>query len=94
MSDNINTTEHQNRFTPLREQGSESSDKDNEALSLGILRGGSASAASSSRGSMRRDPISLTLEFLLLLDRLELDKGKQARLMDSPLLGSSESLPA
>jgi len=82
-----NTVEHQNRFAPLRQQGSESGDRDSEALNSGILRGGSASEASSSRGSRGRDPIPLTLEIVLLLDRLEHDKGKQARLLTEHLTG-------
>ena len=43
------------------------------------------SAASSSRGSRGRDLIPLTPEFLLLMDRLEPDKGKQARLITEHL---------
>jgi hypothetical protein len=54
-------------------------------LNSGILRGGSASVALSSRGSRGRDPIPLTPEILLLLDRLEPDKGKQARLLTEHL---------
>ena len=46
---------------------------------------GSASVASSSRGSKGRDPIPITAEILLLLDRLELDKEKQARLLTEHL---------
>ena len=41
--------------------------------------------ASSSRGSRGRDPIPLTSEIVQLLDRLELDKGKQARLLTEHL---------
>jgi len=62
-----------------------SGDQGSEALSSGIIRGGSASAASSSRGSRGRDLIPLTPEIPLLLDRLEPDKGKQARLLAEPL---------
>ena len=56
-------------------------------LTSGILRGGSTSVASSSRGSIGREPIPLTPEILLLLDRLEPDKGKQARLLTEHLRG-------
>ncbi len=42
-------------------------------------------ATSSLRGSRGRDPIPLTPEILLLLDRLEPDKGKQARLLTEHL---------
>jgi hypothetical protein len=73
---NPNIMEHTNTFAPLRQQGSESGDRGNEALSLGILRGGSTSATSSSKGNRDREPIPLTSEILLLLDRLEPDKGK------------------
>jgi hypothetical protein len=55
-------------------------------ISSGILRGGSSSA-SSSRGSRGREPIPLTPEILQLLDRIELDKGKQARLLTEHLTG-------
>jgi hypothetical protein len=80
-----NLVEYQKRFAPLKQHGANSRDQDSEALSSGILRGGSASAASSSRGSRGRDPIPLTPEILLLLDRLEPDKGKQARLLTEHL---------
>jgi hypothetical protein len=45
-----NSVEHPNRFAPFRQQGANSGDQGNEALSSGILRGGSKSA-SSLRGS-------------------------------------------
>jgi hypothetical protein len=54
-------------------------------MSSGILRGGSSSAASSSKGSRGRDPIPFTPEILLLLDRLEPDKAKQVRLLTEHL---------
>ena len=44
-------------------------------------------AASNSRGNRGRDPIPLTPEILLLLDQLEPDKGKQARLLTEHLTG-------
>jgi hypothetical protein len=76
-----NIEEHQNRFTPLRQQGSGSGERGSLDLSSGIPRGGASSAASSSKGSRGREPIPLTPEILLLLDRLEPDKGKQALLL-------------
>jgi len=82
-----NPVELQNRFAPLSQQGANSGDQGSEALSSGILRGGPPSAASSSRGSRGRDPISLTPEIVLLLNRLEPDKGKQARLLTEHLTG-------
>ena len=85
--DNRNLFEHQNRFAPLRQHGSESSEQGSEALSSGMLRGGSASVASSSRGRRGREPTPLLPEILLLLDRLEPDKGKQARLLTEHLTG-------
>jgi hypothetical protein len=39
LSANINTTEHKNRFAPVREQGNESGDRGYEALSSRILKG-------------------------------------------------------
>ena len=52
-------------------------------------RRGAASVASSSRGTRGRDPIPLTSEILHLLDRLEPDKGKQARLLTEHLTRQS-----
>ena len=66
--------------------GANSGEQGSLNLSYGILRGGSTSA-SSSRGSKGREPIPLTPEILLLLDRLEPDKGKQARLLAEHLTG-------
>ena len=43
--DDINLFEHQNRFAPLRQQGSESGDQGSVDITSGILRGGSASVA-------------------------------------------------
>jgi septal ring factor EnvC (AmiA/AmiB activator) len=79
-----NSVEHQNRFAPLRQQGANSREQGSLNLSSSILRGGSSSA-SSSRRSRGRDPIPLTPEILQLLDRLEPDKGKQARLLTEHL---------
>jgi hypothetical protein len=80
-----NSVEHQNKFAPLRQQGANSGDIVSEDLTSKILIGGSASVALSSRGSRGRDPIPLAPEILLLLDRLEPDKGKQARLLTEHL---------
>jgi len=76
MLDNIYPAKHQNRYAPLIEQGNESGGRVKEALSSGILRGGSSSVASSSNGSRGMEPIPLTPEILLLLNRLEPYKGK------------------
>jgi len=46
-TDNPNTEEQQNRFAPLRQQGSESGVRGSLDLSSGILRGGASSVASS-----------------------------------------------
>jgi len=75
------------RFAPLRQQGANSGEQGILNLSSGILRGGSSSTASSSRGSRGRNPIPLTPEIFLLPDRLEPDKGKQARLLTEHLTG-------
>ena len=87
MSDNIYPAKYQNIYAPLRQHGNESGDKGSEAMSSGILRGGSCSAASSSKGSRSKDPIPLTPEIFSLLDRLEPDKGNQARLLTEHLTG-------
>jgi hypothetical protein len=87
-SANPNIEEHQNRFAPLRHKGSGSGERGTLDLSSGILRGGGASSsASSSKGSKGREPIPLTPEILLLLDRFEPDKGKQAHLLTEHLIG-------
>jgi hypothetical protein len=57
-----------------------------------MLRGGSASVASSSRESIGRKPIPITPEILLLMDRIKPDKGKQARLITEHLT-SQRTLP-
>jgi hypothetical protein len=87
VSDNIYPAKYQNIYAPLRQHGNESGDKGSEAMSSGILRGGSCSAASSSKGSRSKDPIPLTPEIFSLLDRLEPDKGNQARLLTEHLTG-------
>ena len=80
-----NPVELQNKLAPLKQQGASSGDQGNLNLNSGILKGGSVSTASSSRGSRGRDPIPLTPEIRLLLDRLEPDKRKQARLFTEHL---------
>ena len=47
--------------------------------------GGSSSAASSSKGNRGREPIPLIPEILLIMDRLEPNKGKQTRLLTEHL---------
>ena len=78
------SVEHQNRFAPLMQKGANSWEQSSLNLSSGILRGGSTSA-SISRGSRGREPTPLTPEVLQLMDRLEPDKGKQARLLTEHL---------
>jgi len=58
-----------------------------EGLSSTIHREEGTSVASSSKGSKGRNPIPLTPQILHLLDRLEHDKGKQARLLTEHLIG-------
>jgi len=67
-----------NNFVPLGLNGNVSEGKDNEVMSSSILRGGSSSATSNSRGNRGRETIPLTLEILQLLDKLERDKGRHA----------------
>ena len=86
------SVEHPNSFAPLRQQGANSGDQGSLNLSSGILKGGSTSA-SSSRGSRGREPVPLTPEILLLLDRLEPDNGKQAQLLTEHLTGQ-RTLPS
>ena len=85
--DNCNPVEHHNKFATLGQQGSESSDRGSEAIGSGILKEGFASFVSNSRGSRGKETIPLTPEILLLLDRLEPDKGKKALLLTEHLTG-------
>ena len=78
----IKLRHHPNRFQPLEEHNSEESDAENDRV-----REGSVSYASSSRGSRRREPIPLISQILLLLDKLEPDKGRQGKLLTEHLTG-------
>jgi len=71
-----------NRFQPLAKLISEDSDAERDRV-----REGSVLHSSSSRGSTRRDPIPLTPHILILLERLEPDKGRQAKLLTEHLIG-------
>jgi hypothetical protein len=81
-----------NRYGPIAEQGSGTNDRDSERLSFGSLSGASRTH-SGARNNKGRDPIPLTPEILHLLDILEPDKGKQARLLTEHLTGQ-RSLPS
>ena len=72
-------TKLRNTYAPLEPLGSGSEGRDSESLSFTSVSG--ASVGSGSRGSKGRDPIPHTTEILHLLDRLEPDKGKQARML-------------
>jgi len=74
-----------NKFTPLGEQGRISGGRNNEALSSDILKEGSKSTSSSIRGSKSIDHRPLTPEIHHLLDKLETEKVKQARLLTEHL---------
>jgi hypothetical protein len=81
-----------NRSEPLAEQGSGTNERDSEQLSFGSLSGASRTH-SSAKNSRGRDSIPLTPEILHLLDRLEPDKDKQARLLTEHLTGQ-RTLPS
>ena len=66
----IKLRKHPNIFQPLAEDGSQGSAHNDK------VKEGSISDASSSRGSILRDPITMTPEILAMLDRHEPDKGK------------------
>jgi hypothetical protein len=68
----------------LAQQGSGATDIDSDILSFGSISGANTST-SGSRCIRGRDPIPLTTEILHLLDRLEPDKGKEARLLKDHL---------
>ena len=78
-------TPQHNIFGMLAEQGSRSDDRGSERLSFGSLSG-AYSRSSSAKNSRDTEHIPLiTPEILHSLDRLEPDKGKQARLITEHL---------
>jgi len=68
---NIKFNHITNRFQTLAEEHNE------EDRGSDRVKEGSVSAASSSRGSRMRDPVTLTPEILAMLDRHEPDKVKK-----------------
>ncbi len=78
-----------NPYDILAQKGSGAADRDSDILSFGSLSGANT-ATSGSKSSRGRDPIPLTPEILHLLDRLEPDKSKQARLLIDRLIGQRE----
>ena len=83
-------TKLKNTYAPLELLGSGTEGRDSERLIFSSVSG--ASVGSRSRGSRGRDPIPLILEILHLLDRLELDKRKQARMLTEHLTGQRQLL--
>ena len=81
-------TKLRNTYAPLEPFGSETEERDIERLSFSSVSG--SSVGSRSRGSRGRDPIPLTPEILHLMDRLEPDKGKQARMLTKHLTGQRQ----
>ena len=79
-------THYKNRFEPLAEQGRGPNERDNE-------RTGASRTHFSAKNNRGRDSIPLTPKILNLLDRLEPDKGKQARLLTEHLTGQ-RTLPS
>ena len=75
-----------NIYEPIAEKGNGTNERDNELLSFGSLLG-SSRTHSSAKNSRGKEPIPLTPEILHLLDRLEPDEGKQARLLTEHLTG-------
>ena len=74
--------QNHNMFQPLAEHNSRDSDIDRDKVGEG-----SFSDASSSKGSMKREPVLRTPEILLLLDKIEPNKGRQAKLLTDHLTG-------
>ena len=72
--------EQSNIYDVLAQQGSGAAYRDIEKLSFGLVSGANTTT-SGSMGSRGRDPIPLAPKILHLLDRLEPDKGKQARML-------------
>jgi hypothetical protein len=75
-----------NPFDILAQQGIGIADRESDRLSFGSASGANTTT-SGSMGSRGRDLIPLTPEILHLLDRLEPDKGKQARPLTEYLTG-------
>ena len=84
-------TKLKNTYAPLEPLGNGTEGRDSERLSFSLVSG--ASVGSGLRGSRGRDPIPLTPEIPFLLDRLEPDKGKQAKMLIEHLTGQRQ-LPA
>ncbi len=76
-----------NIFQPLAEEYND------EGRGSDIVREGSVSDASSSRGSRMRNPVTLTPEILAMLDMHKPDKAKQAKLLTKHLT-SQRTLPS
>ena len=85
------TTKLKNTYAPLEPLGNGTEGRDNERLSFSLVSG--ASIGSRSRGGRGRDLIPLTPEVLHFLDRLEPDKGKQAKMLTKHSTGQRQ-LPA
>jgi hypothetical protein len=81
-----------NRYEPIAKQGNGINERDRERLNFGSLSRASRTH-SSARNTKGREPIPLTPEILHLLDILEPDKGKQARLLTEHLTGQ-RTLPS
>jgi hypothetical protein len=73
-----------NIYEPIAKQGSGTNERDNERLSFGSLSRASGTH-SNARNNRVREPIPLTQEILHILDKLEPDKEKQARLLTEHL---------
>ncbi len=81
-----------NRYEPIAEQSSGTHDRDRERLSFGSLSR-ALGTHSSARNNNGKEPIPQTPDILHLLDGLEPDKGKQAKLLTEHLTGQ-RSLPS
>ena len=78
LSTSKSPVEQRNIYDVLAQQGSGAADRAIDVLIFGSISGANTST-SGSRGIRGKDPILLTPEILHLLDRLEPDKGKQAK---------------
>ncbi len=78
-----------NPYDLLAQHGSGAADRDIDRLGFGSIPGANTTT-SGSIGNNGRDPIPLTPEILHLLDRVEPDKVKQARLLTYHLTGQRQ----
>ena len=77
----------QNMYSQFIDQVSSVGHPDNGALSFDILKEGTSSATLGSNSMRGRDLVTIIPKILNFLDRMEPDKGRQARYLIEQLIG-------